>query len=124
MTSPTVTPAYVAANPRFTFTGGAGSYVVARLLASLVTMVSFGIAYPFALVLLERWRCDHSLVDGRPLKFNGTGMSLFGNWLKWLLLCFVTVGIYSFWVMPRVQKWVWENTSFAPVYPPVAVTTL
>ena len=104
-------------NPRFTFDGGAGSYLGTTILAILVTLVSFGLAYPFALVLLERWRCEHSFIDGRPLKFNGTGMSLFGNWLKWLLLCLVTLGIYSLWVVPRLQQWKWENTSFAPVYP-------
>ena len=122
MSAPISTPVYGAANPRFTFDGGAGSYLGTTLLAILVTVCSLGFAYPFALVLLERWRCEHSFVDGRPLRFNGTGMSLFGNWIKWLLLCVITLGIYSFWVMPRIQQWKWENTSFAPAYAPVAVS--
>jgi uncharacterized membrane protein YjgN (DUF898 family) len=34
-------------------------------------------------------------------------------WLKWLLLMFVTLGIYGFWIGPRIQKWKVENTDFA-----------
>ena len=34
-------------------------------------------------------------------KAAGTGMGLFGNWLKWWFLIIITLGIYSFWVVPR-----------------------
>jgi uncharacterized membrane protein YjgN (DUF898 family) len=50
--------------------------------------------------------------------FVGTAMGLFGNWLKWLLLSIITLGIYLFWVGPRIQKWVVENTDFDPTFVP------
>ncbi|MGO4589501.1 DUF898 family protein [Paenarthrobacter sp. 2TAF44] len=96
-----------------TFDGGAGDYLGTQILGFLITVFTLGICYPFALVLLERWRCKHTVLMGRRLEFSGTGIGLFGLWIKWLLLIVITIGIYSFWVVPRLQKWKTENTRFA-----------
>lgn len=45
-------------------------------------------------------------------------MGLFGNWIKWLLLSIVTLGIYLFWVGPRIAQWKWEHTDFDPTWRP------
>lgn len=50
------------------------------------------------------------LVVGLALTGSATG--LFGRWLLWLLLIVVTVGIYSFWVIPRLTKWKVEQQAF------------
>jgi uncharacterized membrane protein YjgN (DUF898 family) len=105
---------------RFQFDGGAATYLGTGILAFVVTVVNFGICYPFALVLRERWRAKHTLIDGRRLVFTGSAVGLFGHWLKWLVLSVITAGIYLFWVAPRLQKWKVENTDFDP-YAPVAV---
>lgn len=97
----------------FTFDGGAATYVGTLLLSVLITVVTFGLAYPFALVLQKRWVAKHTFIDGHQLVFTGSAIGLFGNWLKWFLLTIVTLGIYSFWVIPRLQKWVVEHTDFA-----------
>ncbi|MET0886140.1 MAG: DUF898 family protein [Mycetocola sp.] len=100
------------------FDGGAGTYLGTAILATIVTVCSLGIAYPFALVLKERWRAKHTFIDGQQLVFTGTGTGLFGHWIKWFLLSCVTLGIYLFWVGPRIQQWVTVNTEFAhPVAP-------
>jgi uncharacterized membrane protein YjgN (DUF898 family) len=99
----------------FMFDGGAGTYVGTALLGLVVTVVTLGFGIPFAVVLRQRWRTRHTFINGRQLVFLGTGMSLFWNWVKWQLLIVVTVGVYSFWVVPRLTKWVVENTDFAPV---------
>lgn len=103
----------------FRFDGGAGTYLGTAILALLVTVCTLGIAYPFALVLKQRWRAKHTYVNGHRLIFLGTGLGLFGLWIKWLVLIIVTLGIYSFWVVPRVQKWIVENTDFDPAHRPV-----
>lgn len=103
---------------RFHFDGGAATFVGTAILAFLVTVGSLGFCYPFALVLLERWRAKHTYVDGQRLVFTGSGLGLFGLWVKWVLLCWVTLGIYLFWVGPRVQKWKVENTDFDPTWRP------
>ena len=43
----------------------------------------------------------------------GSAWGLIGNWVKWFLLCIVTIGIYGFWVAPRITRWKWEHTNFA-----------
>lgn len=100
----------------FYFDGGAATYWGTTILAVLITVLTFFICYPFALVLRERWRAKHTYVDGHRLMFNGTGLGLFGLWLKWLFLIIITITIYSFWVAPRVQKWKVEHTDFDPTW--------
>ncbi len=97
---------------RFQFDGGAGTYLGTRILASLIIIFTLGICYPYALVLMERWRAKHTYIDGQQLVFTGTGIGLFGLWIKWFLLIIITVGIYSFWVAPRIVKWKIEHTDF------------
>jgi uncharacterized membrane protein YjgN (DUF898 family) len=100
----------------FRFDGGAGTYLGTGVLALLITVGSLGIATPFAIVLRQRWRAKHTYVNGHRLYFMGSGMQLFGLWIKWFLLMVVTLGIYSFWVVPQVTKWVVENTDFDPTW--------
>jgi uncharacterized membrane protein YjgN (DUF898 family) len=96
----------------FQFDGGVGTWIGTALLGFLITTVTFGICYPFALVLHQRWRAKHTYIDGRRLVFVGTATGLFGLWIKWFLLSIVTLGIYMLWVVPQLQKWVVENTDF------------
>jgi len=103
---------------RFYFDGGAVSFLGTVIIAVLITMCTFGIGFPFALVLLERWRAQHTYIDGQRLMFSGTGLGLFALLAKSCLLCFITFGIYSFWVVPRVQQWKVENTGFDPTWRP------
>ena len=98
---------------RFEFTGGAATFWGTQILAFFITVLTFGICYPFALVLMERWKARYSTIDGRPLVFTGSAWRLFVLWMKWLVLIFITLGIYAFWVIPRMYKWRWENLAFA-----------
>ena len=97
----------------FKFTGGAANYFGTSLLAFLITVFTLGICYPFALVLMERWKAKHATISNKKVVFTGTGLGLFGLWLKWFFLTLITLGIYSFWVGPQIQKWKWENLAFA-----------
>jgi len=102
---------------QFAFDGGVGTYFGTAVLALLITVFTAGICYPFAIVLRERWRAKHSYIEGRQLVFNGSAWGLFGLWWKWLILIIITIGIYAFWVAPRVYRWKWENTSWARQIP-------
>ncbi|MDN6636071.1 MAG: DUF898 domain-containing protein, partial [Lacticaseibacillus paracasei] len=42
----------------------------------------------------------------------GSAVSLFGNWIKWLLLTIITLGIYGFWVFIKLEDWKAKNTRF------------
>ncbi|MCY7288452.1 MAG: DUF898 domain-containing protein [Cryobacterium sp.] len=108
----------LAKQTRFTFDGGAATWFGTALLGTLITTVTLGIAYPFALVLTERWRAKHTFIDGHGLVFTGSAVGLFGLWIKWFLLAIITAGVYLLWVVPRIQQWITVNTEFAvPVAP-------
>jgi len=107
----------------FRFDGGAGTYIGTAILAFLVTVLTLGICTPFAIVLRQRWQAKHTYINGRRLIFLGSAWGLFGNWLKWFLLSIITLGIYFFWVVPRLTKWVVENTDFDASFVPVVVAT-
>jgi uncharacterized membrane protein YjgN (DUF898 family) len=114
----------MARSGRFRFDGGAATYVGTAILGALVTLCTLGICYPFAMVLRERWRAKHSYIDGYRLVFTGSATGLFGNWLKWLFLSFITLGIYLFWVGPRIAAWKWEHTDFDRSQTPLPLTHL
>lgn len=97
---------YTAPNRESTWDGGVLDTVITSLLASLLITITCGIAAPWAICYMMRFVVDHAVIDGRRMTFDGTGGQLFGQWIKWLLLTIITLGIYSFWVIPRMYKWV------------------
>ncbi|MGB3414137.1 MAG: DUF898 family protein [Microbacteriaceae bacterium] len=93
----------------FQFRGGAATWFGTQILAVLITVLSLGICYPWAIVMTYRWKCKHTYLNGVRMRFTGSAWGLFGNWIKWLLLLIITIGIYSFWLYPRMTKWIVEN---------------
>jgi uncharacterized membrane protein YjgN (DUF898 family) len=100
-------------NPASFFDGGLLSYLGWLFLGSLITTVTLGICFPWAICMVYGWKINHTVIEGRRLKFNGSAVSLFGNWILWLLLIIITLGIYSFWVGISLEKWKVKNTTFA-----------
>lgn len=95
------------------FDGGLLSFLGWTILGGLITILTLGICYPWALCMVYGWKLNHTVVEGKRLKFNGTAVGLFGNWIKWLLLCIITLGIYSFWLGIALEKWKAKHTTFA-----------
>ena len=92
------------------FDGGLLSYIGWIIL--VITSCTLGICYPWALCMIYAWKINHTVIEGRRLKFNGSAIDLFGNWIKWLLLIVVTLGIYGFWVHIKLEQWKVKNTTF------------
>ena len=80
------------------FDGGLLQLIGWNLLGAIITFLTFGICYPWALCMVYGWEIKHTVVD---------------NWIKWLLLCLVTCGIYSFWLSIALKKWKVKHTEFA-----------
>lgn len=99
---------------QFQFKGGAATYVGTGIAGFLVTVLTLGICYPWAIVMVYRWRTKHTYINGLRLRFTGDAWGLFGNWIKWLILIIITAGIYSFWVVPRLTKWITEHQQVDP----------
>lgn len=82
------------------------------ILGSLVTIATLGICYPWALTMIYGWKINHTVIEVHRLQFTGSAIGLFGQWLKWLLLSILTLGIYSFWVRIKLMDWKASQTSF------------
>lgn len=95
------------------FDGGLLQLIGWTILGALITFVTLGICYPWAVCMVYGWETNHTVIEGKRLKFNGTAIGLFGNWIKWLLLSIITLGIYSFWVRIAIRKWKTKHTTFA-----------
>ena len=83
-----------------------------NVLALLITVFSFGIAYPWAACLKLNWESKHTIVDGKRLCFNGNGAQLFGKYILWIVLTIVTFGIYGLWLTIKMKKWTVSHTHF------------
>ena len=66
----------------------------------------------WAVCMEYNWEIKHTVINGHRLRFDGTAIGLFGNWIKWLLLCIITFGIYGFWVSIALKKWKTKHTHF------------
>lgn len=95
------------------FDGGLLSLIVLSFIALAITVCSFGILTPWAMCLFYGWKTRHTVIEGRRLKFTGSAIGLFGNWIKWYLLTIVTFGIYGFWVGIKLEQWKVKHTTFS-----------
>ena len=83
-----------------------------RILAFIITAVTFGIANAWAEKLLIAYTIDHTVYNGKRLKFEGTGASLFVQKFKWIFLTIITLGIYGFWIPIKKEQWIVSNIHF------------
>ena len=95
------------------FDGGLLQLIGWKILGAIITGITFGICYPWALCMVYNWEVKHTVINGKRLAFDGTAIGLFGNWIKWLLLTIITFGIYGFWVNISLKKWKTKHTHFA-----------
>ncbi|MBQ9976555.1 MAG: DUF898 family protein [Clostridia bacterium] len=95
------------------FTGGLLGLIGISILQGLIICFTLGIAAPWAICMKESWIAKHTIIDGHQVIFDGTGGQLFGNYIKWFLLCIVTIGIYSLWLGINMKKWVVKHTHLA-----------
>jgi uncharacterized membrane protein YjgN (DUF898 family) len=97
----------------FRFDGGPASWFGVQLAGLIVTLGTLGICYPWAVVMVYRWKASHTYVNGRGLMFTGSARSLFRQWIKWWALSIITLGLYTFWVYPRMARWTIEHQIYA-----------
>jgi len=71
-------------------------YIAINIVSFLIILFTLGLGTPLAVVIKEKYICDRRYVNGRKLKFIGTAGDLFVNFIKWFILCIITLGIYIF----------------------------
>ena len=82
------------------------------ILTVLVSGLTCGIATPWFLCRIYRWRKEHTVIDGKRLTFNGTGGELLGKWIIWEILSFITCGLFAFYVAVALKKWELSHTAY------------
>ncbi|MBO5773361.1 MAG: DUF898 family protein [Clostridia bacterium] len=95
------------------FTGGLLGYIGISLAQYFLSLITLGIGVPWAVCMAQRWMAKHTTIDGKQVVFDGTGGSLFGQYIKWFLLSIITLGIYALWLPLKMQAWVTEHTHLA-----------
>ena len=55
---------------------------------------------------------NHTVYNGKRLKFEGKGTDLFIQRFKWILFTIITLGIYSLWIPLNQEKWTVSNIHF------------
>ena len=74
--------------PDSEFTGTMLEFLGIRLATSFFSALTLGIAHPWLVCWKEKWYADHTYIDGKQLRFEGSGSQLFVTWLLWLLPAF------------------------------------
>lgn len=94
------------------FDGGLLGLIGVNVLSFIIIVFTLGIATPAALCMRYRWIYKHTIIEGRRLEFIGSGMSLFGNFIKWWFFTIITFGIYGFWLSIKIRQWEVKNVKF------------
>lgn len=87
------------------FDAGLLSYLWLLLWTTVVNVATLFIAYPWTMCAMYGWKIDNLVVNGYRMRFDGQGHQLFGMWIKWWFLTFITLGIYGLWVPIKLIQW-------------------
>ncbi len=94
------------------FDGGTLAYIGYHFLVGFVSVITFGLAYPWMCCVLQKWQARHTVICGKRMYFDGTGIQLIGKYILWSFLTIITFGIYGFWKAVAMEKWIRKHTHF------------
>jgi len=76
------------------------------------TAFTFGIAFPWSYVNLQRIKLKNTTYGNKSFKYYGEGSEVFLIYLKGFLLQGLTLGIYSFWMQAEMLRYQAGNSLF------------
>lgn len=97
----------------FEFRGSGFGYIWLLVWTTVVSILTFGLFFPWAYSAQQRWIASNTYINGRQLVFNGSGLGFLGTWLLIMILSAITLGLYIPWAYCRMKRWEVENTRFA-----------
>lgn len=97
----------------FEFRGSGLGYFWLFIWTSILTLITFGLFFPWSYSAQQRWISSNTYVNGQPLVFHGTGLGFLGHCLIAMLLTLITLGIYAPWAYCRIKRWETDNTALA-----------
>lgn len=96
----------------FTFTGTAGGFFVAYLV-TYVTSLLFIFGWPIAMNYMAKYVVENVDLNGKKFKYEAGYGETLGFLFVNILLVLITLGIYTFWFIPKSYRWILEHTSYA-----------
>ena len=100
---------------KFEFHGSGLGFLGQYILSLILCIITFGLFIPWAYTTAQKWLCQHTTIDGRPLTFKGSGVGFFGQYLLIVFLTVITFGLYAPWGYCRFMRWQTRNTYFAGI---------
>lgn len=92
------------------FDGGLLGLIGVNLVTSFLTIISFGLLYPFVICYKQKWLAKHTIINRKKLSFKGTSLSLVGHYFLWWFLTLITFGIFALWLPIKIWQWQAKNT--------------
>ena len=102
------------------FDGGFLQWLGWSILGKLITLITLGICYPWAVQMVYSWEQRHKVYCKRRCSFDGRAAGLFGTWIVCILLSIITLGIYALWVPLRILRWKVSHTHLLANDTPIA----
>ncbi len=97
------------------FNAGLLSLIWLNFVNNLIIGFTLGLCTPWAVRREYTWLYEHQVIDDRKLVFDGNAASLFGQWVKWMSLSFITFGIYGLFVPIKKMQWITKHTHIKDV---------
>jgi len=99
----------------FKFSGTAWDLFGQVFVSCLLMIVTLGLYSPWFFCRFQRWSAENTnLVDSQgnkvTMRFTGTGGELVGVYIVGMILTVFTLGIYGFWFMVNMVKFVTDHT--------------
>jgi uncharacterized membrane protein YjgN (DUF898 family) len=92
------------------FHGGAGEYFIKNF-ASIILMYVIIFGWPIAFNLMTGYVVDNLTLNGKKLKYSAGYGEVLVFLLVNILLLIVTLGIWSFWFVPRSYRFIVDHTT-------------
>lgn len=82
-----------------------------KLLGSIAGIFTLGLAKSFFVCEREKYICEHTVIDGTNVTFNGSGMALLKKQVLWIALTVATCGVYAIWRDVQFMQWMASQVS-------------
>ena len=98
------------------FHGSAGGYFINVIIVAILSIIPL-IGSAMGVHILAKWWVENSSVDGKKLTYNASfGETTMYAFIR-ILLVLITLGIYIFWAVPQIVKFVYQHSSVASAAP-------
>ncbi|MBT5551016.1 MAG: DUF898 domain-containing protein [Nitrospina sp.] len=97
-------------NIRFSFRGKGMSAFVLYFIEVTLTIVTFGLYWPFFKIKTEKFWRENSWFGDVQFRFSGVGKDFFKKFLFAVVLTPLTLGFFMFWFTADLKRYLWSHT--------------